>query len=450
MGGLRGKLQPRLAQRVLLRQPLLAQTGAVNVSFSAGLRSSRQGSLLMRWFLAATVGPVVLVAACAGGDDDEAVGPTGSRGPSGSLTATAPATLPPVQSPCPVPDLSIYRVEIDTGKVSTLGQGENPKLSQDGSLLSYLSLAEQPNCVPTMFVDSVISGQHLFSKEGVYTASEWSPTEAALALGANGNQPSEVTIISISEDEASTNTIFRGLVNDISWSGDGSRIAFIDGETGDISVYGLEYGTTRKLPSLPISERSVVVQAEWSPRDELLAVWTYEPQPSGPNVSRLFLVSPIDGSSNEVLDPPGGSLPSWSPDGSFLSFNVSEGGTSSEYMVAIDGPSSSRSFPGANGIWAPDGTILAYVDDCETWDISVVAPDGTGDHVLAPAAPDQVQLPWSWSPDSSLLAYSDKQHTYAVTRDGQVTQLPPHMRKVTWSPDGRYLIGTKVAGHGLC
>ena len=404
----------------------------------------------MRWLLVALAGLCFCFASCDGDDDsDDRVAITGGPALSPLLTATASATT--VESPCPSVDPPIYRANVATGEVATIARGQHPRLSRDGTLMSYLTLGG-PNCGPATFIDDVDTGEHLFNWKGIFLSLEWSPTSPTLALGGNGNQPSEVTIVSIRPDGTATaNTVFRGLVNGISWSGDGSRVAYINGATGEIGVYDLALGTTMTLPSLQPSVSGAVAHIEWSPTADRVAVWAYEFTSSEPNVSHLFLMSPIDGSTTEIIDPPGGALPSWSPDGSFLSFSVAEGETNTEYIAAVDGSSSSRSFPGATGVWTPDGTLLAYVRSCENWDLSVVAPDGKGDRVLVPAAPDQVQIPWSWSPDSSLLAYSDKEHTYTVSRDGsRMTQLGAHMEQVVWSPDGRYLIGQEVAGHGIC
>lgn len=104
--------------------------------------------------------------------------------------------------------------------------------------------------------------------------------------------------------------------------------------------------------------------------------------------------------------------------------------------------------------WSPDGTWLAYSarpavagSHPSTWlNLRLVRPDGTDDHEL----PVRACRP-AWAPDSKRLAAASCGGSGAeldlviVEVDGsRVTTLPGmHMAHVSWSPDGKWLAGSR-------
>jgi hypothetical protein len=186
-------------------------------------------------------------------------------------------------------------------------------------------------------------------------------------------------------------------VSDLSWSPDGTQIAFAGIETGEppsgIFVINADGSSLRLVVAIDGLDLSA---PDWSPDGQKLvfaglAGTTSEAEPK---YSDLFIVG-IDGSGlTNLTESPAinESTPSWSPAGDLIAYRRNEGNTSdSIQLIDTSGRPAGTFFDGADDgeigevDWSPDGRLIAFTSslaatdadtdgDLDVWTTSV---DGT-------------------------------------------------------------------------
>jgi Tol biopolymer transport system component len=178
---------------------------------------------------------------------------------------------------------------------------------------------------------------------------------------------------------------------------------------------------------------------EWSPRRDLIAFG---------DTDGVAIIRP-DGTHYKLLQQANG-FASWSPDGRRVAFD-------DEYAylwtVALDGRRARRiaavlDMYSSHAVWSPDGKQIAFQgcihssDACDIGilDIFVVGADGRGRHRISRSpAGDQFRLSWAPGPD---IAYTTQDgSTVVASADGKRRHKIHGFRWVTWSPDGKRLLG---------
>ena len=253
------------------------------------------------------------------------------------------------------------------------------------------------------------------------------------------------------------------------WSPDGSEIAFCRSTFDDPTVVNLNSGAIEVL-NLASGERRVIYdkdgfQPSWSPDGGRIAFWSVD---AGGNRD-IKTVSPYGGKGGEeeavpVTDDPAFDWnPVWSPDGKYLYFSSSRGGSMNFWRVAIDQktgktlgaaePFTTPSLYGGNLTFARNGKLLAYVQATNASNI-VEAEFNPKTETLAAASVKEITRGGridrnpSVSPDGERIAFDaikDKQEdVFLMRRDGsnvvQLTNDASKDRAPRWSPDGKKLI----------
>jgi hypothetical protein len=176
------------------------------------------------------------------------------------------------------------------------------------------------------------------------------------------------------------------------WSPDGTRIAY-DGDDG-LYVVKVDGSGTRIASGQ---------DATWSPDGTRIAFG---------GQGGIFAVSPDGNGLVQLTSGPGfDEFPAFSPDGSRIAYQHSQGDERAIYIMNVDGSNPSRvaDFQGdtmGRPVWSPDGSMLAfdlYLTD-QTWDIYAVNSDGSGLAVLA-GDPNTDELAPVWSPDGTRIAF---------------------------------------------
>lgn len=177
-----------------------------------------------------------------------------------------------------------------------------------------------------------------------------------------------------------------------------------------------------------------------------------------------------DGGKSFAVAPTGGGGADWSPDGSMLVFQGTDGGL---YLVRVNPGTGTAGTPVLlrsgywyNPSWSPDGTkIAANGGDDGNSDIIAVFNAATGAELAAYAGSSNPALypcfAPQWSPDGSFLAFSGPVFVTSTSKKGvktttfsgqeillatpdfgvvtQVTHLHSFSNFPTWSPDGSTL-----------
>lgn len=142
------------------------------------------------------------------------------------------------------------------------------------------------------------------------------------------------------------------------------------------------------------------------------------------------------------------SSPTWSPDGTTITFTRWYDGATSLCMIDADGTNFGvvvREFQGGQMAESPDGATLAYYRGQDET-IHLMDANGANDHPLAglPEIPSGDPPTWlpAWSPDGTRIAFTSRD-LWTIGVDGTgLTQLT-HLSEdqvafdASWSPDGR-------------
>ena len=143
------------------------------------------------------------------------------------------------------------------------------------------------------------------------------------------------------------------------------------------------------------------------------------------------------------------SAPSWSPDGSQLTFVSDMEGDADIWVVDLDGGNltslTTDEARDHSPAWSPDGAWIAFASlrDSLYWELYVMRPDGSDVQRLT-WWEDASDLSPSWSPDGTRLAFASKRdgnwEIYTMDRDGgnlaRLTDNPADDTNPAWAPDG--------------
>jgi Tol biopolymer transport system component len=179
------------------------------------------------------------------------------------------------------------------------------------------------------------------------------------------------------------------------------------------------------------------------------------------NSSDGIRISTVDGTDTRQFSDGGTSDagPVWSSTGE-ISFASRRDGRYQLYVGPADGSAPPAIFRRSADVesdpaWSPDGSQLAFVrtrggND----DIAVVASDGSGFHSLTSGAGRDVDP--AWSPDGSRIVFaSDRDHQgdfdlWTMNADGtgqsELTSGSALDHDPTWSPDGRFIAFSRSGG----
>jgi Tol biopolymer transport system component len=198
---------------------------------------------------------------------------------------------------------------------------------------------------------------------------------------------------------ADTRTLGRIPGVDATWSPDGGRIAFLQGDA--LAVAAPNGSNVQTLATGIVPPPTDTTGPVWSPDGQAIAI---------ANGSAIDVVA-TDGSERHVaFDQPGDNVdPSWSHDGTTIAFQRLAGGRWSIWLVSPDGTNAHEAALGATANnrfpeWNPVDARLAFLSDRGgQYALYVGAVDGTPQKLVDAVNPDS---PARWSPDGSMLAVS--------------------------------------------
>jgi len=196
-------------------------------------------------------------------------------------------------------------------------------------------------------------------------------------------------------------------------SPDGQTIFFSSRDTGNFEIYsiGMDGNNLQKITNGIGS----LYAPELSPNGEWI-IFTN-------NGNGLWLMKP-DGSNAHALTNKDDIDPSWSPDGSMISFASSRAGTRQLFVMNADGSNirqvTDLNNMGGRNTWSPDGTKLAFYRGPQgDRNIYVINVDGSG---LVKLTDGGDNLGPSWSPDGNWIVFTSfrdgNNELYIIHPDG--------------------------------
>ncbi len=303
---------------------------------------------------------------------------------------------------------------------SVVGGATEPVWSPDGSQIAFLGAFGGPSGIwvisPTGGSPRLIVRNIPVNGMGYGQQPTWSPKGDYLAYVSTkaGDSP-EIWLWNAHTGADLQLTHMGGGLYSLSWSPDGTRIAFSDGRYGNQDIYTV---------TVPGGE---VVRLTGDPRYEDFPSWT----PDGRTIvyDRLderwirhdVMAIPADGSTPprlvvsepELFDYGGGRAFGFapvSPDGKRVLFKSQRSGQINYWTAPLAGgdprPVAAEPAEQSEGTWSPDGSHIAYVSNRDgTKGLYVVsAAGGTPKPLVSPT--DGVVSRIAWSPDGTRLSYT--------------------------------------------
>ena len=226
---------------------------------------------------------------------------------------------------------------------------------------------------------------------------------------------------------------------DASWSPDGARVAFLQGDA--LAVSDASGSGVRQLARGVAPPSGDVTGPVWSPDGAAVAISTASAAGSA------IEVVPVDGSAPRVaFDGPGANVnPSWSHDGSTIAFERNATGRWAIWFVAPDGTGAHEAIGGAADNrfpqWSPVDSRLAYISDRSG---AYALYDGAAQPLITEVAPDS---PARWSPTGADLAVSSARDCrrfgiYVVSSNTPTPARRSNQCRIDGTPGGDFLTGT--------
>ena len=173
----------------------------------------------------------------------------------------------------------------------------------------------------------------------------------------------------------------------------------------------------------------------------------------GSGNTELYSVN-ADGSSMRRLtwSPQTEQTPSWSPDGTRITYESSLGGKSHVWVMNADGSGQMELTSGTQDVdpaWSPDGTQIAFARPSSNgWNLFVMNPDGSGLRRVSDVSGNDP----AWSPDGRRLAYDGPDGIGVVGIDGsdphRISAVGTYAAGPSWSPDGTRIVFSRNSPAG--
>ena len=255
----------------------------------------------------------------------------------------------------------------------------------------------------------------------------WDPNRQRIAFLSNRDGNVEVYYAVASEDAPSvvrvTNSVFDE--SQISWSGDGRRIAYTSEDfDGRRTVQHVDLNTLAGEPVLFGSDGES--DPAWSPTEDLIVFAKLDAEGAS---TGIFLRDPSNVNIIQLTAGPH-HFPTWSPDGGRIAYvSTQNDGQQDIYVVTVSplGPTSEPLRLTQHGsddykpAWSRDGSSIAFISDRSgNADVYTIVPDGSGLTKITQNAVNELSV--KWGPDGSLVFPSGPENQtslFLARTDGQ-------------------------------
>lgn len=201
-------------------------------------------------------------------------------------------------------------------------------------------------------------------------------------------------------------------------------------------------------------DNSISIGPSWSPDGSQLSYTSYRG-----GYPDAYVIDMSSGRRRCVASFPGMNLAGgFSPDGRTLAVALSKDGNPDVYTVGVDGGRVTRltsTAPAAEAspAWSPDGSQIVYVSDVGgSPQLYLMSRSGGERQRLTSRGGENVAPDWS---ASGLIAYASKREgkfqicviNLQTREDKQITREYADWEDPSWAPDGRHIACTRTSGH---
>lgn len=211
------------------------------------------------------------------------------------------------------------------------GLNLSPALSPNGTLLAYTSYRSGN---PNIYVRNLLTGaeERLTSGVGLAMAGSWSPDGRYLALSHTIDGNSEIFLYDTRSKQMKRLTNDWGIDVSPTFAPDGKRLAFVSDRSGSPQVYVMD--VQGGAPVRITYEGRYNTAPAWSPRDNTLAFVGRADEDRSLGVYTIR----ADGNGQSRLGGgPNPDAPVWAPNGRFVMYTSTQGGSRQRYMMRDDG-----------------------------------------------------------------------------------------------------------------
>jgi TolB protein len=206
-----------------------------------------------------------------------------------------------------------------------------PVLSPNGTLLAYTSYRSGN---PNLYIRNLLTGaeERLTSGVGLTMAGSWSPDGRYLALSQTIDGNSEIFVYDTKSKQMKRITNDWGIDVSPRFAPDGKRLAFVSDRSGTPQLYVTD--VQGNAPVRLTYEGHYNTAPTWSPRDNVIA---FVGRADEDRSLGVYMIRP-DGTGQIRLGG-GGSpdAPVWAPNGRFVMYTSTQGGSRQRYMMREDG-----------------------------------------------------------------------------------------------------------------
>ncbi len=233
-----------------------------------------------------------------------------------------------------------------------------------------------------------------------------------------------------------------------------TRIAFVSNVRGNKEIFTMDYDG--EGVEAVTQNGSINLSPSWSPDGSAISYVSFKD-----GRSAVYIKEIKNGIDKRLSLPEGTSMgASWAPDGQRLAVVVSRGGNADIYALNRDGSGFSRLTDSwaldVSPSWSPTGKEIAFVSD-RGGNPQIYIMDSSGGNVRRLTFEGKYNVSPSWSPKGERIAFAGmsdgKFEVFTINLDGsglmRLTTDAENNEGPTWSPDGRFITFSSAKGGGI-